>query len=258
VDQATTIGETGRMLGMAESAGRRSCMRNRLVLCLGLIIAVAALAAPAFAQEPARTRLVLSETATREVEQDTLVAVLAARAEAAAPREAQAAVNRAMTAAIEQAEAVAGVRAATGGYRVYQEYDRKGQPHSWIAEQDLRLTAREAPPLLELVGALQDAGLVLNGLAYQLSAEARLALKDELAIAAIEALRRRAEQVAASIAMRVETIAVLRVGETADEPPVQPMMRTTMAEAAAAPPSALPDLETVRASVHAELVLVPR
>jgi hypothetical protein len=37
------------------------------------------------------------------------------------------------------------------------------------------------------------------------------------------------------------------------------MMRTTMAEAAAAPPpSALPDLETVRASVQAELVLVPR
>ena len=233
-------------------------MRNRLVVCLGLIMAAAAHLPPAAAQEPERTRLVLSETATREVEQDTLVAVLAARAEAAAPREAQATVNRAMTAAIGQAEAVAGVRAATGGYRVYQEYDREGRPDSWIAEQDLRLTAREAAPLLELVGALQEAGLILSGLAYQLSAEARRALEDELAIAAIEALRRRAEQVAATLAMRVETIATLRVGEAADKPPIQPMMRTTMAEAAAAPPSALPDLETVRASVQAELVLVPR
>jgi len=232
-------------------------MPSRRVLCLGLTV-VALLAAPALAQEPERTRLVLSETATREVEQDTLVAVLAARAEATAPREAQAAVNRTMTAAIEQAEAVAGVRAATGGYRVYQEYDREGRPRQWIAEQDLRLTAREAAPLLELAGALQEAGLLLNGLAYQLSAEARRTLEDELAIEAIEALRRRAEQVAATLAMRVESIATLRVGEVPEEPPIRPMMRTTMAEAAAAPPSALPDLETVRASVQAELVLVPR
>jgi len=232
-------------------------MPSRRVLCLGLTV-VALLAAPALAQEPERTRLVLSETATREVEQDTLVAVLAARAEATAPREAQAAVNRTMTAAIEQAEAVAGVRAATGGYRVYQEYDREGRPRQWIAEQDLRLTAREAAPLLELAGALQEAGLLLNGLAYELSAEARRTLEDELAIEAIQALRRRAEQVAATLAMRVESIATLRVGEVPEEPPIRPMMRTTMAEAAAAPPSALPDLETVRASVQAELVLAPR
>jgi predicted secreted protein len=232
-------------------------MPSRRVLCLGLTV-IALLAAPALAQEPERTRLVLSETATREVEQDTLVAVLAARAEATAPREAQAAVNRTMTAAIEQAEAVAGVRAATGGYRVYQEYDREGRPRQWIAEQDLRLTAREAAPLLELAGALQEAGLLLNGLAYELSAEARRTLEDELAIEAIQALRRRAEQVAATLAMRVESIATLRVGEVPEEPPIRPMMRTTMAEAAAAPPSALPDLETVRASVQAELVLAPR
>jgi predicted secreted protein len=233
-------------------------MPNRLAPCLGLIVASLWLAPPAPAQEPERTRLVLSETASREVEQDTLVAMLAARAEAAPAREAQAAVNRAMTAAIEQARAVAGVRAATGGYRVYQDYDREGRPRSWIAEQDLSLSAREAAPLLELVGALQESGLNVNGLAYQLSAEARRALEDELAIEAIEALRRRAEQVAATLAMRVATIATLRVGEVMDEPPIRPMMRTTMAEASAAPPTALPDLETVRASVQAELVLVPR
>jgi hypothetical protein len=59
------------------------------------------LALPAQAQEVARTTLVLSETAAREVEQDTLVGVLAARAVAAAPRAAPAAFNQAMTAAID-------------------------------------------------------------------------------------------------------------------------------------------------------------
>jgi predicted secreted protein len=233
-------------------------MPNRLAPCLGLIVACIGLAPAASAQEPERTRLVLSETATREVEQDTLVAILAARAAAAAPREAQAEVNRVMAAAIERAQQVAEVRAATAGYRVYQEYDQEGRPRQWIAEQDLRLTAREAAPVLELVGTLQEDGLILNGLAYQLSADARRALEDELAIEAIAALRRRAEQVAASLALRVATIATLRVGEVAREPPFQPMMRSMAEAASAAPPTALPDLETVQASVQAELVLVPR
>jgi predicted secreted protein len=233
-------------------------MSRRLLPWLGLSLALAWLAPPALSQEAARTTLVLSETAAREVAQDTLVAVLVVRAEAAAPRPAQAAVNQAMTAAVERARAVTAVRAATGGYRVYQEYDRDGKPRGWIGEQDLRLTSREAAPLLELAGTLQDDGLLLNGLAYQLGAEARRAVEDELALEAIAALRRRADEVAASVAMRVERIATLRVGEDAGEPPIHPMMRASLAEASAAPPIALPDVETVGTTVRAELVLAPR
>jgi predicted secreted protein len=232
-------------------------MSSRVVLCLAASL-IAALPTPAPAQDAQRTTLVLSETAAREVAQDTLVALLAARTEASTPRAAQAEVNRAMTAAIDKAEAVTGVRAATAGYRVYQEYDREGEPRGWVAEQDLRLMAREAAPLLELAGVLQEDGLLLNGLAYQLSAEARRAIEDELALEAIAALRRRAEQVAASVAMQVETIATLRVGEVADHPPDRPLMRTSMAEAAAAPPVALPDVETVSTRVQAELILAPK
>ena len=233
-------------------------MSSRIALCIGSSLLAAWLTAPLQAQEAGRTTLVLSETAAREVAQDTLVALLAARAEAGTPRAAQAEVNQAMTAAIQKAEAVTGVRAATAGYRVYQEYDRDGEPRGWIAEQDLRLTSREAAPLLELAGLLQEDGLLLNGLNYQLSDEARRAIEDELALEAIAALRRRAEEVAASVAMAVETIATLRVGAVADEPPIRPMMRTSMAEAAAAPPVALPDVEIVSTRVQAELILVPR
>jgi len=233
-------------------------MSSRLVLWLGLAAALSCPAPPALSQEAGGTTLVLSETAAREVAQDTLVAVLVARAEAAAPRDAQAAVNQAMTAAVEKARAVAAVRVATGGYRVYQQHDREGQPRGWLAEQDLSLTAREAAPLLELAGALQEDGLLLNGLTYQLSAEARRAIEDELALEAIAALRRRAEEVAASVAMQVERIATLQVGEVAGEPPMRPMMRASLAEASAAPPVALPDVEIVSTRVQAELVLAPR
>ncbi len=234
-------------------------MLNRLAIGLGLLLAGAALAAPAVADEPARTKLVLSATATREVEQDTLVGVLAAHAEAATARAAQATVNGVMTAAIAKARAVTSVHAASGGYRVYQERDREGRPGAWVAEQDLRLTGRETAPLLELVGALQADSLHVNGLSYQLSAEARRALEDELTVEAIQTLRSRAERVATSMAMRVLAIATLQVGEAPGASPARPMFRAALAEAAPTPPPvALPDLETVSASVQAELVLVPR
>ncbi len=225
-------------------------------MCLGLIVAAAA---PAAADEPARTKLVLSATATREVEQDTLVGVLSVRAEAAAAAAAQADVNGRMTAAIAKARKVAGVRAATGGYRVYQDYDKDGHPRGWIAEQDLRLTTREAAPLLELVGVLQTDGLNVSGLSYQLGDEVRRTVEDELTVEAIQTLRNRAERVATSMGMRVLAIETLQVGAAPGEPPIRPMFRATMAEAMPAPPPvALPDLETVSASVQAELTLVGR
>jgi predicted secreted protein len=183
--------------------------------------------------------------------------VLSVRADASAAAAAQAEVNLRMSAAIAKARAVASVRAATGGYRVYQDYDQDGRPRRWIAEQDLQLTGREAAPLLELVGALQADGLNVSGLTYQLGAEARRAIEDELTVEAIRTLRSRAERVAASMAMRVLSIETLQVGAAPGEPPIRPMFRAQMAEAAA-PPVALPDLETVSASVQAELVLIPR
>jgi uncharacterized protein len=226
---------------------------------VALLVGCAALAPVALADEPARTKLALSATATREVQQDTLVGVLAAHAEAATATAAQATVNGLMTAAIEKARAVSSVRAASGGYRVFQDYDKDGHVRHWVAEQDLRLTGTAAAPLLELVGALQADGLNVNGLSYQLSAEARRGVEDELTIEAIQTLRNRAERVATSMGMRVQAIESVQVGQPPGEPPIRPMFRATVAEAAPMPPPvALPDLETVSASVSAELVLVPR
>jgi predicted secreted protein len=222
----------------------------------GLSVPVVAQSAPT---SPQGTKLVLNQTATREVEQDALVAVLTARAGAASVREAQAAVNAAMAAAIDRAAAAEDVRRATGGYRVYQERDRNGQPRGWVAEQDLRLTSRDAGPLLELVGTLQANGLVMSGLAYTLSADARKAIENELTIEALAALRTRADRVAEAMAMRVEAIELLRLGGIGDESPVRPMMQARAADVAAVPPPvALPDVETVRLGVDAEIRLSPR
>jgi uncharacterized protein len=222
---------------------------------LFLALLVAWPAAGAFAQAPL-TRLYLQESASREVEQNVLVATVQAHAEAASPAQAQAAVNEAMAAAVERVRAEPGIRAATGSYSVYQRHDRDNRPVGWVAEQDLRLTSQDPAALLELTGSLQATGLNLVGLGWQVDEKTRRKVQDELTIAAIATLRQRAQAIAASVDMQVANIDTLRVGGAMEGP--RPMMMRAEAMTDAPPPTALPDLETIQSHVEAELVLAPR
>jgi uncharacterized protein len=223
--------------------------------CLLLALLVVWPPAGVRAQAPL-TRLHLQESASREVEQNVLVATVQAHAEAAAPAEAQAAVNEAVAAAVDRVRAEAGIRAATGSYSVYQRRDRDDRPVGWTAQQDLRLTSQDPAALLELAGSLQAMGLNLIGLGWQIDDETRRKVQRELTLAAIATLRERAQAIAASIEMRVANIDTLRVGGAMQGP--RPMMMRAEAMADAPPPTALPDLETIEAHVEAEITLSPR
>jgi predicted secreted protein len=212
--------------------------------------------AGAFAQAPL-TRLYLQESASREVEQNVLVATVQAHAEAASPAEAQVDVNEAMAAAIERVRSAAEIRAATGSYSVYERRDQDNRPVGWVADQDLRLTSKDPAALLELAGSLQEMGLNLIGLGWQVDDDTRRKVQDELTIQAIATLRQRAQAIAESVDMQVANIDTLRVGAAMEGPrPMMAMRADTMAEAA--PPTALPDLETIQSHVEAEITLTPR
>ena len=212
--------------------------------------------AGAFAQAPL-TRLYLQESASRDVEQNVLVATVQAHAESASPAEAQAAVNGTMLAAVDRARTKAEIRVATGSYSVYQRLDQDNRPVGWVADQDLRLTSKDPAALLELAGSLQEMGLNLIGLGWQVDDDTRRKVQDELTIQAIATLRQRAQAIAKSVDMQVANIDTLRVGAAMEGP--RPMMAMRAEAAAAAPPpTALPDLETVQSHVEAEITLTPR
>ena len=235
-------------------------MSYRRILSVGVlgVLALWPLAdalADAGAQAPS-TQLYLQESASREVGQNVLMATVQAHAEAASPADAQAVVNRDMAAAVERVQTVVEVRAATGSYSVYQRRDRDNKPVGWIAEQGLRLTSENPAALLQLVGALQESGLNLNGLGWQVDEATRRKVQDELTVEAIATLRQRAAAIAASVGMAVGNIDSLRVGGAMEGP--RPMMMRAEAMAGAPPPTALPDQETIRASVEAEITLTPQ
>ena len=167
------------------------------------------LAVPTWAQTPgavpprddSATVLRLVERSERMVKRDRLMAELRVEASDADPARLQAEINRRMAAALERAKATATVTVTTGGYHVYQQPpgppvpDRAGAhppPPRWQGMQSLLLQSRDAGALLALAGTLQQQGLVLSSLAYELTPEAARAVEDELTEEALARLRQRA------------------------------------------------------------------
>jgi uncharacterized protein len=201
------------------------------------------------------TVLHLSAEADRMVPRDRLRAVLRVEGADADPARLQAEINRRMAAAVARAKSAAGVTLATSGYSVYEEM-AKDQPPRWHGTAGLTLTAQDAAPLLALVGELQQSGLALSALDYELSPEAARKAEDALTAEALARLRERASRVAESLGLTVLRLRDLRLGNAAGAvPPPRPFMMAKAASSAAPPPVAEPGTATVSLSVDADVEL---
>jgi predicted secreted protein len=224
-----------------------------------LLAALLTVAPPALAQTPppsaslAETVLHLGESAEVTRAPDEIVATLRAEARAGGAAAAQEAVNRAVAAAVARAGAVPGVRVSTGGYWT----SRVEEGRQWQAAQTLTLRGGDAAAMLELAGALQGAGLATAGLTWTLRRETARTAREEASRLALDALRRRAEEVAAQLGMTVAGLREVRI----DAPDMAPRPMVAMAarsERAAAPPVALAEDAVISARVEAVAVLRPR
>jgi predicted secreted protein len=226
-------------------------MRRRHALLAALL--VLAPLSPAWADD---TRLSLSETATVTVAPDELAAVLRAEATAPTAAEAQRAVNAAMADALARAKQAPGVTAATGGYGVYR--DASTRPERWQASQTLALHGADGAAMLALVGALQQKGLAVGDLHWQLSDDAARKAQAEAMRRAIGALRARADEAAGLLGMSFTRFVSVQLQTP---PQFRPQMRA-MAMAAAAPAPTPPSAESedipVSATVSAEASLAPK
>ena len=127
-----------------------------------------ALPTHAAAAQPAEltTMLHLSASATVKVAPDQLVAYLDGVTTAATPADAQHMINAMMA----QANATAaGVPSVTASFRDYSVGYADEKKTRWTTAQTLELRSAEADTLLELIGRLQGAGLVLDGLEWRVS-----------------------------------------------------------------------------------------
>jgi uncharacterized protein YggE len=226
---------------------------------LALILAALLLAAPARAQAPAvtplpETALHLGESAEVTRAPDEIVASLRAESRASTAAAAQEAVNRAVAAAVARAQGVTGVRVSTGGYWT----NRIEEGRVWQAVQTVTLRGGDGAAMLELAGALQQQGLAMAGLTWQLTRETARAAREEASRLALDALRRRAEAVAAQLGLAMVGLREVRIDAPDHGPRPMPAMAMSARSERAAPPVAVAEDVVVGARVEAVAVLRPR
>lgn len=226
-------------------------MRRLRLLALAIPLLAAA---PALAED--KVLLQLGESAERLVTQDRLRAHLRVELGGNDPRALQGQVNQKMAAALDRAKAVAAVKAETQGYYVYEDKTlKRGQ--RWWGSQSLGLTSMDSGAMLALIGQLQEDGLLVSGLGYELAPETRRKVERELVPEAILRIKDAADTVARSLGLPKAEIVKIRLGDAQ-----QQVMRgfggpvMAMADRAGAPPpEAEPGETTVTVRIEAEVSL---
>ena len=236
---------------------RRRMTRAAFAL-VALVICRPAEAAPG---EPATdaglTVLHLSESADRAIRRDRLRAQLRVETTGANAKQVQADINRRMTNALVKVKAVAGIKPETGGYSVYEER-QQNVPTRWHGSQGLTLVYGDFARLLAVVGDLQNDGLAVSALTFELAPETAHAAQDELTSEALKRLGDRAERIAADLHLAILRYRDIRVGNVGgDRPPGPRAFAIAQAGAVAPPPAAEAGDATVQVSVDADVVLGP-
>jgi predicted secreted protein len=218
--------------------------------------AVAAPASPPTADD-GLTVLHLSESADRAIRRDRLHVQLRVETTAGNAKQVQAEINKRMASALAKVKAVPGIKPETGSYSVYEER-QQNVPSRWRGSQILSLVDPDFAELLALVGELQNDGLAVSSLAFELSPEAARAAQDELTNQALNRLRERAERIAMELHLGFQRYRDIRVGNVGGDGPV-PMRAMAMAADAkqVAPPVGEAGDATVQVSVDADVVLGP-
>lgn len=203
---------------------------------------------------PGTTLISLSATEQVEIEQDILVANLQYQATNSNPKTLQDEINKVMQKAVEEARKVKDIEVSTQQYYVYET-----QPRLMQGTQGMMLRGKNSGAILELTGKLQEMGLTMGGLGYEVSPEALEKTRDGLLENALLKLKAKAERTAKALGKAEAELLQINVDMGGYYP--QPMMmgRAEMAvmsaDAKMAAPVADPGKSQVSLTVSAQALL---
>lgn len=184
--------------------------------------------------DPTYDRVSLNASAEREVENDTLVAVLFAEHQAQRQKDVSLVVNEAVRWALDQAKGKPGIKVQTTQYSTSPVYNKRVIT-GWRARQSIRLESPDADAISELIGELQER-MSIGSINYAVSKAARDAVEDELTSAALEQFKRRAELIARDLGRKSYRIVQLNINTGGGRPqPIAYAARVATMEAAPAP-----------------------
>lgn len=215
--------------------------------------------------QPGQLVLNLSATEQQDVAQDTLNASLMFSTQGRVKTEIQDEVNAAMRKALDILEGTAGIEYNTSQYQVYmfdpaQPSRRDVNNPIWRAQQELQMQSLDSAALLEVVGQLQESGLVITSLYYSLSTAKYEEVAASLMLAALKKLQSRADTAAEALQMSGAKLVEVSLDGSpnfAYKERFNVNMAMAADAAAMAPPVADPGETQVSLTVSARAVLSP-
>ena len=167
---------------------------QRILLALLLLLMLSPFTLQADDNGERYNRISLTASASQEVENDLLSAVLYAQQEGQRPTTLAERVNLSIKEAVEQAKQQAGITVRTLDYMTTPIY-RKQKIDGWRVRQSIHLQSQDATVLSKLIGQLQK-GLAVQSINYTLSPQARESAENSLIAEAIAAFQKRAALIA--------------------------------------------------------------
>ena len=202
--------------------------------------------------DPGPPSLHLSATETSKIAPDELVATMLAIATAPRALPAQQQVNALVAKTKDLTDKAKGIKTAFQGYSV-TFVDEK--PQHWIAQQAVEVRGANGEDVLNIVGQLQEGGLSITSLGWQVSQDRAQKAQRAATIEALHKLREEANDAARALGVEVDRFQHVDLSE---EPRVVPFMRGGMQMAAtiAMPtPVSTPEEQDITATVSADVLL---
>jgi len=199
-------------------------------------------------------RINLSASASTNVENDTLIAVLYYQKEGSDLSEISNEVNKVIGSAIEQSKKTTNVIVQTLGYHSSPVY-QKERLAGWRVRQSIRLESKDITRLSKLTGNLQSK-LAIDYIGYEVSPESRSKVEEQLISEAIAAFNKRAKLITKDLGRTKYRLVEMNVNTTGA--PIRPMhVRSTpmMAEAAVAPPAIEAGQQKIQVNVQGKIEL---
>ena len=205
-------------------------MLRKVPLILAFVAAVSSTAsAAAHDAAPTYDRINFRVTASRDVNNDTLVAVMYHERSGQKPASMADEVNRTIAWAVDLAGKTSGIKVQTLQYRQEPIY-RNQSISGWKVRQSIRLESEDVAALSELVGELQSR-LSVSSLRYTISAEVRRKVEDELITQALDRFKRRGKLIAGELGRPGYRIVKIDVSTSGGSPtPVRVRAVSAMAE----------------------------
>jgi len=221
-----------------------------------LVLMIMALPSISSAEQPLTyDRVNFSVSVTREVENDTVAAILYAQLEGSEARGLADKVNKDIAWAVELVKKAPNLKVQTEGYQTLPVYSKQ-RLSGWRVRQSMTLETQDPAALSELLGQLQQR-LAIQSITYSISPKCRQTVEKQLVSEALTRFQERAAMVTEQFKRPDYRIVNLDIN-TGGGPPVYPMARNSMmmaAEASVSPPSLETGTDIVTVTVNGTIEL---